>query len=119
MGYESGAVDYLYKPIDPDILLGKVQVFLQMEQQRRKVVDMAENLRQLSEQNRLLLDCAGEGILGFDPEGVVTFANPVARELLAVKEQDILGKPVFPWFYDPGVDSHITRWREQGNKDAF
>jgi len=34
-GYESGAVDYMFKPIDPDILKSKVNVFLELDRQRK------------------------------------------------------------------------------------
>ncbi|MBS2011319.1 MAG: response regulator [Deltaproteobacteria bacterium] len=34
-GYESGAVDLLYKPLDPDLLCSKVSVFVQLFKQRR------------------------------------------------------------------------------------
>lgn len=33
-GYEAGAVDFLHKPLDPRIVKSKVQVFLQLEEQR-------------------------------------------------------------------------------------
>lgn len=33
-GYESGAVDFLHKPIDPRIIRGKVNVFIELYQQR-------------------------------------------------------------------------------------
>ena len=36
-GYESGAVDVLYKPIDPQILTSKVNVFLELARQRRQL----------------------------------------------------------------------------------
>ena len=36
-GYSVGAVDYLYKPIDPDILLSKVKVFLDLWCMRSKL----------------------------------------------------------------------------------
>ncbi|MGE0546276.1 MAG: response regulator [Kofleriaceae bacterium] len=37
-GYETGAVDFLYKPIDPQILSSKVNVFVELAQQRRQLV---------------------------------------------------------------------------------
>ncbi|WP_323374212.1 hybrid sensor histidine kinase/response regulator [Frateuria hangzhouensis] len=33
-GYESGAVDFLHKPIDPRVIRGKVNVFIELYQQR-------------------------------------------------------------------------------------
>lgn len=33
-GYETGAVDYLFKPLDPDILKSKVKIFLEMQRQK-------------------------------------------------------------------------------------
>ncbi|PIE67373.1 MAG: hypothetical protein CSA23_04635 [Deltaproteobacteria bacterium] len=38
-GYEKGAVDYLFKPLDPFILKSKVNVFLELFQQRKKLQD--------------------------------------------------------------------------------
>ncbi|KAB7770836.1 hybrid sensor histidine kinase/response regulator [Xanthomonas maliensis] len=34
-GYESGAVDFLHKPIEPQVILGKVNVFIELYRQRR------------------------------------------------------------------------------------
>jgi len=36
-GYEQGAVDFLHKPIDPDAMRSKVQVFVTLDQQRRQM----------------------------------------------------------------------------------
>lgn len=36
-GYESGAVDYIFKPVDPNILVSKVIVFLQLYQHRAQL----------------------------------------------------------------------------------
>lgn len=43
-GYKSGAVDYLFKPINPDILLGKVRVFVELGQQK---ISLQEKTREL------------------------------------------------------------------------
>jgi signal transduction histidine kinase len=36
-GYEAGAVDFLYKPIDPQVLKGKVDTFFELAKQRREL----------------------------------------------------------------------------------
>ena len=43
-GYEAGAVDFIQKPIEPDILRSKANVFLELYQQRRALADSAEQL---------------------------------------------------------------------------
>jgi signal transduction histidine kinase len=39
-GYDTGAVDFLFKPIDPHILKSKVDVFLELADQRRQVAEV-------------------------------------------------------------------------------
>lgn len=43
-GYESGAVDYLFKPLDPDILRSKVNVFIELYRQRNILSDITLKL---------------------------------------------------------------------------
>jgi two-component system, sensor histidine kinase and response regulator len=38
-GYESGAVDFLFKPIEPHVLKGKADVFFELYRQRRELSD--------------------------------------------------------------------------------
>jgi len=45
-GIETGAVDFIPKPIIPDILKGKVQVFLDLYLQRRKLNDLLAEMEQ-------------------------------------------------------------------------
>jgi len=45
-GYEAGAVDYLFKPLDPDILQGKVNIFLELYQQKRALKEATRGLEE-------------------------------------------------------------------------
>jgi PAS domain S-box-containing protein len=56
-GYETGAVDYIFKPIDGDILRSKVAVFVELWQKNRQLQQQAE---QLHEQELAKLERAGE-----------------------------------------------------------
>ena len=51
-GYSAGAVDYIFKPIHPDILRSKVKVFIDLCLQRREIERQAELLRR-SEQKEI------------------------------------------------------------------
>ncbi|HMG81816.1 MAG TPA: response regulator [Ferruginibacter sp.] len=44
-GYSSGAIDYIVKPIDPDILLLKVKTFYKLYEQKRELNIVQENLK--------------------------------------------------------------------------
>ncbi|CAB3718184.1 response regulator receiver sensor signal transduction histidine kinase [Paraburkholderia sp. GV068] len=54
-GYEAGAVDFLYKPFDPRILQSKVDVFVQLEQQKRQLAAQLVTTRQMLEANEMLM----------------------------------------------------------------
>ncbi len=45
-GYELGAVDYLFKPVEPDVLRSKVQVFVDLHRKKRS---LEQTTRQLEE----------------------------------------------------------------------
>lgn len=45
-GYSSGGIDYVTKPIDPDILLLKVKTFYRLYEQNRVLNEMQDSLRQ-------------------------------------------------------------------------
>ena len=48
-GYESGAVDYLFKPIEPLILKNKVKIFLELYEQKIRLMEQAHKLEQANE----------------------------------------------------------------------
>jgi signal transduction histidine kinase len=49
-GYDSGAVDFIYKPIEPHILKSKADVFFQLHRQR---LELAQELKERTETLRL------------------------------------------------------------------
>jgi PAS domain S-box-containing protein len=51
-----------------------------------------ESIQRLSQQNQLILHAAGEGIIGLDLEGRVTFINPAATAKTGFTPEEIIGK---------------------------
>lgn len=98
-GYESGAVDYLFKPIAPNILLSKVKVFLELENQRIALERAINANKELAAHNETVLDCIVEGIVSFSDKGMIDWANPTALRLLEMTLQQIECLSLFDLFH--------------------
>jgi signal transduction histidine kinase len=71
-GYQTGAVDYLLKPVDPDVLRSKVRVFVELHRQarllERQAAELAararaeEEMRRAAELEQRLLGIVGHDI---------------------------------------------------------
>jgi PAS domain S-box-containing protein len=75
-GYEAGAVDYVLKPFEPNILRSKVGVFCDLERQRRARARSDEMLL-------LAWRSLPTGAALIDGDGTVLRANPVLQRLSA------------------------------------
>ncbi|SFC17738.1 His Kinase A (phospho-acceptor) domain-containing protein [Cupriavidus sp. OV038] len=54
-GYATGAVDFLFKPIDARVLAAKVDVFVQLAQQKQQLAEQLETAQQLLKTNEMLM----------------------------------------------------------------
>ncbi|HEX7465905.1 MAG TPA: response regulator, partial [Usitatibacter sp.] len=61
-GYEAGAVDFLHKPIDPSVLRGKVEVFVDLHAQKRKLARQLEELRAALRMNEVFVAVLGHDL---------------------------------------------------------
>ena len=52
-GYEKGAVDYMFKPLDPDILQSKVNIFLELYKQKE---DLKKTNTEINKANEKILE---------------------------------------------------------------
>lgn len=83
-GYSLGAVDYLTKPLDADILKAKVGVFIDLYRQ-------AEQIRQQA----AMLDETYDAIMARDfRTGQITFWNGGAERMYGWSKSEILGQPL-------------------------
>jgi two-component system sensor histidine kinase/response regulator len=73
-GYESGAVDFLYKPFDPHILRSKVDVFIELYQQKQLLAEQLDELQQSMRMNEMFM-----AVLGHD------LRNPLASVMASAE----------------------------------
>jgi PAS domain S-box-containing protein len=97
-GYEVGAVDYVFKPFDPEILRAKVAVFIELwdknQQIRRQAEQLAEQelaeLRRASaERYRQLADAMPQIVWTSDNEGNATYYNRRWFEYTGMGEHEV------------------------------
>ena len=93
-GYHLGAVDYMVKPIDPERLISKVNVFITIFAQRLALQESLAEARAIQNKNDQLLNFMAEGILGLDTNNVITFANIAACTLLTSNRDHVVGRSI-------------------------
>ncbi|BAY21911.1 PAS/PAC sensor hybrid histidine kinase [Calothrix sp. NIES-2100] len=98
-GYSLGAVDYLFKPIEPEILKSKVSAFVdlfqktaEVERQAAQLAALNANLRKSEEQFRSLCANSPIGIFLTDIQGNCTYTNPRYQTILGISGEECLGK---------------------------
>ena len=102
-GYELGAVDYLIKPFEPQLLRSKARVFCDLYRQRRqlesvqvllelKISERVAQLRESEERFRFLATRSPVGIYQLDAGGQCMFVNPFWCEMAGLSAQEAAGQ---------------------------
>lgn len=93
-GYDLGAVDFLFKPIVPEILRSKVAVFVALSRSAQIQRRQAEILAKAEQKFRSLLEAAPDGMLITTADGQIVLANSRADKLFGYTRQELLGKNI-------------------------
>ncbi|MCU1239064.1 MAG: sensor hybrid histidine kinase, partial [Candidatus Solibacter sp.] len=87
-GYDLGAVDFLFKPIVPEVLRSKVAVFVELARTSAKLKEQAEALRHQTEilrkteqRFRILLEVAPDAMVMCREDGEIVMVNTQAELL--------------------------------------
>ena len=93
-GYDLGAVDFLFKPIVPEILRSKVAVFVELSRSAQIQRRQAEILAKAELKFRSLLEAAPDAMLITTAEGEIVLVNSRADDMFGYSRQELLGKNI-------------------------
>ncbi|XQZ47510.1 diguanylate cyclase (plasmid) [Paracoccus yeei] len=80
-GYDSGAIDYIGKPINERILLSKVRLFLDLYRSRQQLVQALAQVHHQRQVLRATFDAVGDGVIATDNRDHVSWMNPSAERM--------------------------------------
>ncbi|MBD2084726.1 response regulator [Coleofasciculus sp. FACHB-542] len=116
-GYSLGAIDYLVKPIEPEILLSKVSMFVglfkntaQVKQQALDLEAVNAELKKNDQQFRSFSACLPVGIFMTDIEGKCTYTNPRCQAICGFTLEESLGDGWLRSVYPEDSDRVIAQW---------
>jgi PAS domain S-box-containing protein len=100
-GYDLGAVDFLFKPIVPEVLRSKVAVFVELSRSNAKLQEQTETLRrqaqvlQKAEQRfRSLLEAAPDAMVVCRPDGEIVMVNSQAEVLFGCDRGKLVSRSI-------------------------
>jgi len=93
-GYDLGAVDFLFKPIVPEILRSKVAVFVELSRSAQRQRKQAEILAKAELKFRSLLEAAPDAMLITTAEGEIVLANTRSDDMFGYSRQELLGQNI-------------------------
>jgi PAS domain S-box-containing protein len=109
-GFAVGAVDYLLKPIDDNLLINKISTYFRLIEKERSLnreleQKVAERTAELAEARQYLANIIthmGEALLVLNAEGEIKITNPAACRMLGYSEEDLLGLSIGDVFEEEG-----------------
>jgi PAS domain S-box-containing protein len=120
-GYEVGAVDYLFKPLTPEVVRSKVTVFCDLyrsrERTREAAADVARAQAAAAEaregQARLsdVLERISDAFFALDDQWRFTYVNEKAALLLHRQRADLLGKIIWEEFPETATSAFYDQYR--------
>jgi PAS domain S-box-containing protein len=107
-GYEAGAVDYLYKPIEPVVLRNKAETFYELYRQKQQLARQLELLRESEEFRSRLFDATEDEMLVLDLDGRIKWGNAAAQRFFGAR-----------LFADPSRAAWLELWLEESRQAAL
>jgi PAS domain S-box-containing protein len=124
-GYSVGAVDYLFKPFQPEILRSKVAALVDLHRKQKRIAEQEQQLHVAEKQDmeirhmrellqsearfRDIVATAMDAIVGVDGTGNVTLFNSAAERVFGCRTPDAVGSPISNLFPRDARGSVVER----------
>ncbi len=90
-GFGSGAIDYLYKPLDPFITAAKVDSFIQLSRYQADIRQKNEDLQNYA----VVVKNSADIICAVDAKNFcIQTINPAAEKIMGFHPEDLIGKSI-------------------------
>lgn len=93
-GYDLGAVDFLFKPIVPEILRSKVGVFVELSRNTALLRRQAEVLGKAELKFRSLLEAAPDALIISSEDGRISLVNSQVERMFGVRREEVIGENI-------------------------
>ncbi|GGG99576.1 hybrid sensor histidine kinase/response regulator [Mucilaginibacter phyllosphaerae] len=105
-GFGAGAVDYLYKPLDPYITSAKVDAFIQLARSQEEIRHKNEELQNFA----IVIKNSADIICSVDADNLrIKTINPAVETILGYKQAEVFGKSII----DLAIDADKADFRKK------
>lgn len=119
-GYEAGAVDFIFKPIDPVILKSKAEVFFRIGQQARDLAEQRDEMRAIAQHRdqamarlRAHTDNSPIGFVELDNSMTIRGWSKGAERIFGHPSRDMLGRaPAESGWITEEVSAKLKQWMD-------
>lgn len=110
-GYQAGAVDYMIKPLSPEILRAKVAIFVDLYKKNKELFAQSEQLKRLnadftaqkllSKYSLSLIEANLDPLFAINQEGKITDMNSASIKVTGISREKLIGTKFKNYFTEP------------------
>jgi PAS domain S-box-containing protein len=104
-GYDLGAVDFLFKPVVPEILRSKVSVFVELSRNAALLRRQTEVRAKAEQKFRSLLEAAPDAMIISSEDGRIHLVNSQVEVMFRFRREEVVGQ---------GIQALVPEWNRLG-----